>query len=162
MTIISKLPSYKLKLTSKARISVPKKMKSEINKKSLLKKIKKSVAWRKLSQLKLKILMNQATTTNNFLMILLKPTKIRKIRMMKSSSLTTTSTKKMRKLQVLPMITKNFYQIMIVFLKRFRTLMTKLLNLKLKLRNCKRSQQRKKQSSLSWINKTKNSKRTLK
>ena len=162
MTIISNLLNFKLKLTYKTKISVPKKMKSGINKKNLLKKIKKSVAWRKLSQLKSQILKIQMAKTRNLQMILLKPIRIKKIRMMKSNSLTTTSTRKIRKLMVLPMIIKNLLLVMIDFLNRFRTLMTKLLNLKLKLRNCKRIQQRKKQSSLSWINKTKNSKRTLK
>ena len=72
-------------------------------------------------------------------MILIKLIRIKRIRMMKSNSLTTTSMRKISKLMVLPMIIKNFLLVMIDFLNRFRTLMTKLLNLKLKLRNCRRS-----------------------
>jgi len=68
-------------------------------------------------------------------MILIKLIRIKRIRMMKSNSLTTTSMRKISKLMVLPMIIKNFLLVMIDFLNRFRTLMTKLLNLKLKLRN---------------------------
>jgi len=118
MTIISKLLSYKL---------------------NLLKKIKKWVEWRKLSKLNPQILLNRIRKSKNFLMILLKPTKIRKIRMTKSNSLMKTSIRKKRNLLVLPMIIKNLFKIIIDFLMRFRTLMTKLLNLKPKSRNYKRN-----------------------
>ena len=118
MTIISKLLSYKL---------------------NLLKKIKKWVTWRKLSKLNPQILLNRIRKSKNFLMILLKPTKIRKIRMTKSNSLMKTSIRKKRNLLVLPMIIKNLFKIIIDFLMRFRTLMTKLLNLKPKSRNYKRN-----------------------
>ena len=59
---------------------------------------------------------------------LLKLTKIKKIRMMRSNSLTTVSKRKRSKLLILPMITKSLFMIMKDFLKRFRTLMMKLLN----------------------------------